>query len=178
MLLKTGQTGVSLVEALIAMGLAGLLLTFAVPAFTALQARRAADAALAALTSDMALARSEAIKRGHSVTVCSSADGSNCLSKLDWAQGWIVYERADKPSPAAAPAASPASAALRVQGPLAGIASIAATDGALTFRPTGVGMAMAGNILVTPQADASLARLLCISSTGRIRLTEEGTTQC
>lgn len=178
------QTGVSLIETLIAMGLAGLLLTLAVPAFTGLQARRAADAALAALASDFALARSEAIKRGHSVTICSSADGLSCLasstpsatspspSPNDWRLGWIIYE------PVGTATATPTLKVLRVQGPPTGILSIISTDRAITFRPTGIGQASAGNMKVTPQADGAAMRLLCISAAGRMRVAEVGSVSC
>lgn len=164
------QGGLSLIEVLIAVAMAGLLLALAVPSFQALQARRAAAAAIALIESDFALARSEAVKRGHSVTICASSTGTTCLqggaAPFDWQQGWIVI-----------PSDSTTSL-LRVQGALSGIGSMRASDSQFTFRSTGIGRASAANIVVTPLADATQARRLCISFAGRLVLTPLGTVTC
>ncbi len=165
------QSGLSLIEVLVAIMLAALLLRLAVPGFDAMRARRAAAGAVTTLTSDFALARSEAIKRGHSVTVCSSDNGSACLASDDWGSGWIVYVGHASVAPSGA-------AILRVQGPLAGIASLKATQAALTFRPTGMVHAAAGQLRVIPQGDSAATSLICISAAGRMRLAPEGSRQC
>ena len=36
------------------------------------------------------MGRSEAAKRGQSITVCASADGDTCSGATNWATGWIV----------------------------------------------------------------------------------------
>lgn len=191
------QGGLSLVEVLITLALAGLLLTFAVPSFQSLQARRARDAALAALTNDFALARSEAVKRGHSVTVCPSGDGTQCLAATstngwEWKQGWIVHLSpsggsstgsssgstgggATSPAPAAN---SPGLVVLHVQGQVPGIQSILSSKSALQFGPTGISSGATANFAVIPSADASRKRLLCISIAGRARLADEGSATC
>jgi type IV fimbrial biogenesis protein FimT len=43
------------------------------------------------LLGDMQFARSEAIKEGLPVTVCTSTDGLTCAPNSDWHGGWIVY---------------------------------------------------------------------------------------
>ncbi len=158
------------------MALAVVLLSIAVPAFTGFQARRATDAALAALSDDLALARAEAIRRGNSVTICGSVDGATCSDQGDWRGGWLMYDRR-----AAAPASgSPASAVLRVQGPLQGIDSLAVNLGIvkrITFGPTGIGAGANGNIHVTPSADPQAMRLLCLKL-GRDVLQPSGTQTC
>lgn len=199
------ENGLSLVEVLIVVAMAGLLLTFAVPSFQGLQARRATDAALATLVNDFALARSEAIKRGHSVTVCPSADGSQCLSAAnaagdwEWKQGWVVFlSPSGGPSsgqsggttgtgasavPGAAAtssssASSPAPAVLRVQGPVPGIQSISSSKSELRFVASGIAVGAADHFEVVPSADASLKRLLCISIVGRAYLADAGSSKC
>jgi len=42
------------------------------------------------LVSDLSLARSEAIKRGVSVTLCQSSNGTAC-NNSSWSYGWIVF---------------------------------------------------------------------------------------
>jgi len=36
-------------------------------------------------------ARSEAIRRGHRVNLCPSADRQQCVAAGDWARGWILH---------------------------------------------------------------------------------------
>ena len=40
---------------------------------------------------ELSLARSEAIKRGNTVTLCKSENGADCASGSDWHKGWIVF---------------------------------------------------------------------------------------
>jgi type IV fimbrial biogenesis protein FimT len=40
---------------------------------------------------DLHLARSEAIKRGTPVTLCTSADGLHCHRSAPWESGWIIF---------------------------------------------------------------------------------------
>jgi len=46
----------------------------------------------------ISFARSEAIKRGSFVSICKSADGSQCGG--NWSDGWIVFVNNDNDSPA------------------------------------------------------------------------------
>jgi len=197
------QSGLSLLEVVIAVAVAGLLLSLAVPSFQALQARRAVAAAIATIESDFALARSEAIRQGHSVTICSSSTAGECLADAasgddDWTTGWIIYTELTNSSsssssssgsspssssgtpapPASKPASSASSPSLRQQGRLAGIKSITASDNSFTFRPTGLGKSTSERIVITPQADATQARWLCMSTAGRLRVAPEGAKSC
>jgi len=61
---------------------------------------------------------------------------------------------------------------------LAGIKSIQATDNQFTFRPTGLGKSTSERIVITPQADATQARWLCMSTAGRLRVAPEGAKSC
>jgi type IV fimbrial biogenesis protein FimT len=84
--------GFTLVELIVAIAVAAILLTTAVPAFqdTIKNNRMAANVNefIAALN----LARSEAIKRGVPVTACKDGGSGNaCNNAAQWAQGWIVF---------------------------------------------------------------------------------------
>lgn len=87
--------GWTLIELMIALALAGLLLTLGVPAWGDWigAAQLAGQAQL--LASDLALARSEAIKRGRRVTLCRSTDGQRCADTGGWESGWLTYVDAD-----------------------------------------------------------------------------------
>ncbi|MHA6963024.1 GspH/FimT family pseudopilin [Zobellella denitrificans] len=74
-----GQTGLTLVELLVAIAVLAVLLTLAVPSFQELRQQYQVRSAGMVVYSDLQLARSEAIKRNRAVTVCFSGSGT-----LDW----------------------------------------------------------------------------------------------
>jgi len=87
--------GLTLVELLVVLAIAGILLGTAVPSFKGLiRSMKLTDAAND-LFASLVLARSEAAKRHSRVTMCKSADGSTCARTGGWEQGWIVFDDAD-----------------------------------------------------------------------------------
>ena len=44
------------------------------------------------LIASIGVTRSEAIKRGQTATICSSANGTSCSGAANWATGWIVFD--------------------------------------------------------------------------------------
>jgi type IV fimbrial biogenesis protein FimT len=92
---KGRMLGVTLLELLWVVALLGILVGIAVPSFSgALQGRRQA-ALINDFTASLALARSEAIKRGRIVSMCRSADLKKCGGSGDWASGWLVFVDSD-----------------------------------------------------------------------------------
>lgn len=80
---KPNQRGFTLVELLMTLVIAGVLVSVAVPSFTSvIQNNRAAANANEFLTA-LAIARSEAVKRGRTVTM--TAD-----TATEWADGWTI----------------------------------------------------------------------------------------
>lgn len=75
----------------------GVLAAMAAPQFTAYRAGKAVSAQASSLASAFRMARSEAIRRGRTVTLCQSnnpmdatpacADGSG-----NWSSGWLIFE--------------------------------------------------------------------------------------
>jgi len=85
------QRGFTLIELMIALVLGVILMTLAVPSFrSTIQNNRATAAANDILTA-LNAARSEAIKRGTPMTICSSSNGSSCAASTDWSTGWILF---------------------------------------------------------------------------------------
>lgn len=90
--------GFTLIELMVAIAILAILLGIAVPSFS--------DATLGSKLSSYAnnfvasvnLARSEAIKRNTTVTLCASGDGSSCATSGGWEQGWIVACNTTSPS--------------------------------------------------------------------------------
>lgn len=86
-------SGFTLVELLVTVAVAAILLMVAVPGFQSLIRGNQATTEANALHTALLFARSEALKRRGSVTLCRSADGASCGG--NWADGWIVFNDTD-----------------------------------------------------------------------------------
>jgi type IV fimbrial biogenesis protein FimT len=84
------EKGFTLIELMIAVGLAALLLSMAVPALDMFTSNARQTGAINDFVSSMHVARSTAITTNFRVTVCASAGGTNCET-VSWDQGWIVF---------------------------------------------------------------------------------------
>ncbi len=82
--------GLTLIELMVALAVLVILLTVAVPGMRNFVKNNRLTAAANDLAASMALARSEAVRRGRPVTVCSSSGGAACDGAA-WAEGWIVF---------------------------------------------------------------------------------------
>lgn len=82
--------GFTLIELLVTITVLVVLLAVAVPAFDSIRLSSRLNAYSTSLVAASQLARSEAIKRNASVTLCASADGSTCATDGRWEAGWIV----------------------------------------------------------------------------------------
>ncbi len=173
--------GLTLIELLIAMAVVAVLASLAVPALQGLLARHAVDAAVSAFIADLNFARSEALKLGHSVTICRSSSGTACeAGRGSWHAGWIVFRAAGRSGTDIGPGG-----VLRVQGPLAGLASFqssrgpGATDASLRFNGRGIAVG-AGNHWVAAARGGATAhrRVVCLSFQGRASVQPEGAQSC
>jgi type IV fimbrial biogenesis protein FimT len=84
------QAGFSLHELLVTSVIAGVVGTGAVSFVGLLQDTRMTTA-VNRIMGDLALARSEAIKRNATVTLCKSRDGNSCTDEAAWHEGWLVF---------------------------------------------------------------------------------------
>lgn len=84
--------GFTLIELMVVLAVLAVTLGVALPTFATL----IRDTRLGTATSDLHAAifftRSEAIKRGRRVTVCTSAGGEHCAPGVGWHAGWIIFE--------------------------------------------------------------------------------------
>jgi len=84
--------GFTLVELMMAITVVAILLVIAVPSFRDAALGSRLSAVANNLLASVQLARSEAIKRNQTVTLCASANGSSCAASGDWEQGWIILD--------------------------------------------------------------------------------------
>lgn len=130
--------GVTLLELLQSMAIAALFVGLAVPPYQNLMTNNRRTSAMTELLLSVNQARSEALKRRRSVTLCKSADGVQCGGAgVEWSEGWIVFANA---GPLSLDQFDAGDVLISVHGAVHASADIRAEDavgGALTFRPTG-----------------------------------------
>ena len=87
------QKGFTLLELMVTLFIASIVLALAVPSFQDLSVRNRLVTYTNDLISTINLARSEAVRRGASVTICHSNDSETCSGT--WNDGWITFFDAD-----------------------------------------------------------------------------------
>jgi type IV fimbrial biogenesis protein FimT len=88
----SGEYGQTLAEVLLTMSILTALLAMAVPEMSKMVATVRLRSAMSALADGLRRTRFEAIKSNARVVMCKSADGAQCTSQGDWAQGWVVFQ--------------------------------------------------------------------------------------
>lgn len=85
--------GFTLIELMTTVAIAMILMTLAVPNFSAVIMNNALAVQATDFTAALALARSQANTRRRTVMVCKSANASNCATsdEVQWEDGWIIY---------------------------------------------------------------------------------------
>ncbi|MBF0185037.1 MAG: GspH/FimT family pseudopilin [Magnetococcales bacterium] len=82
------EMGYTLTEMLVALAILAVLVALALPSLTTLVQENRLTTYSNLLTGALQLARSEAVKRGSSITLCSSNNGLTCGGS--WQDGWII----------------------------------------------------------------------------------------
>jgi type IV fimbrial biogenesis protein FimT len=89
------STGFTLIELMVTIAVIVVLLALGVPKMQQYATSNRTVAQLNRISGDLALARSEAIKRGSSATVCASDDSTtstpSCSGTNAWEDGWIAF---------------------------------------------------------------------------------------
>ena len=83
--------GVTLIELLTVIAIVAILAAIGVPSFQETIVRNRMAAQSNEFLSALNFARSEAIKRGHSVTLCRSTNATSCASTGGWESGWLAF---------------------------------------------------------------------------------------
>jgi type IV fimbrial biogenesis protein FimT len=173
--------GFSILELMVAISVLAVLLATGVPSFVQIIRNNRITAQSNELVSALNVARSESIKRGIPVSVCSSADGATCAGSATWGTGWIVFTDGLGAAGAVNPAVPvetgdeilqvwPA-----VQGGLqlnsvAGTAPVSVARNFVQYSSTGMPSPIAATnfSLFKSGAPASSARCITVSTAGRI----------
>lgn len=150
------QAGFNVLELMVVLFVAGILMTVGLPAFTGFMANNQMSTAANDIATSLHLARTEAIKRRASITICPSTEWSTATpdcTATNFRDGWIIFVDA---LPPAVPdlAHTGAQDILYTHGPLADRITMTAADvdsvigggQFLVFGPNGFPLAqLAGN---------------------------------
>lgn len=85
------QLGFTLIELLVTISILAILLAIAVPNLITFIQNNRVTSQTNDLVTAFSYARSEAIKRGVRVTVCSRATDVACAGSITWDTGWLVF---------------------------------------------------------------------------------------
>jgi type IV fimbrial biogenesis protein FimT len=85
------QRGLTAIELLMYLAVAGIVILIALPAASLLIERHRLKSTSGHLVSGLYLAKSEAQTRASTVKICPSQDSRSCRSDGDWSSGWVIY---------------------------------------------------------------------------------------
>jgi type IV fimbrial biogenesis protein FimT len=89
---KHSEAGFNLVELLVVISVASILMGLGVSSYRYITNSSRVSGEINSLLGDMQVARSEAIKRGQTITICPSTDGATCAGGgSGWTSGWIIF---------------------------------------------------------------------------------------
>jgi len=170
-----GNSGFTLLELMVGVAVAAILLTIGIPSFTSSVKQNQAMTDANSLSRLLTLARSEALARGQTVTLCVSSDGSSCdtASGASWTEGYLLYYT---------PAGSTTAATLKTEVPFSKGSTISATSAfakALSFNGAGSAgtldtsnhfAAATGTFTVLPNSQPKYTRCVTVYTSGRVSI--------
>ena len=169
--------GFTLIELMVTVLVLVTVMTVAIPSFQSIIQNNLSISLSNDLLASLYFARSEAIKRGASVSVCAAADQNFNSCGNNWNQGWIIFVN---------PAVSSNYSSSNAQQVLLRANNVSGNNSNITTTPTvnmatydGSGFANPNTSNVTFSVNATgctgnYARTLAISLTGRINVTHTG----
>lgn len=159
------RRGFTLVELATALAVVAVTVAWAAPQLSVWRQEAVLRSAVNRFAQTVFFARSEAIKRSVTVSVCPSSDGERCASSGDWSPGWIVFVNDDRDSPAVR---DNGETLLRADPGLAD-GSVASNRPTLSLRAFGQ-PAAAATVTFCDSRGGSAGRAVIISQTGRPRI--------
>ncbi len=160
------KTGFTLIELMVTVAIAVILLGVAVPSFFSIIQNNRATAQANDLLSSINVARSEAVKRGATTTVCVSSNQSSCTGGTNWAQGWLVWSDSNGNGALNSPGEI-----IKAREALTGGTTLTGGATSIGFISTGMTSLAAGTTVVfslhTPDCKGTQDRTITLNAVGR-----------
>lgn len=170
--MRKRQRGLTLIELMVTLAVAIVLLAAGIPLFSGMAANNRAAAQTNALTTALNVARSEAVRRGTTIALCTHASplpvsSPACVtSDPDWRNGWFVFADEDADG-----VVDSGEQVLRVWEALSPNATVAATGNAwVSFDLAGAANGLHTFQLGHDDASANQPRCVTVTGAGNIRL--------
>jgi type IV fimbrial biogenesis protein FimT len=154
--------GFTLIELMVTIAVAAILLSIGIPAFNQMTATNRIASETNDLVSALNFARSEAVKRGATVSVCSSNNGTGCSGS--WSDGWLVFVDADGDA-----AVDAGDTVVRAGEPKSGGTTWASGGGNITFQASGRANNTHTFTLTPSYCKGDMRRQVRLSLTGQVR---------
>jgi type IV fimbrial biogenesis protein FimT len=176
---RPAQRGVTLIELMVVVAIVGIIGMIGAPSFARMVASNTVTSQVNGFLIDAQFSRSEALKRGTSVTMCRSANPDaatpTCVKPTDaggWETGWIIFVDSDNDG-----VRTSDEQLLRVQqtiGDSGGIQPVGGAYDVIRYRATGWATGKAASLRFLPraesaQSDVKLGRTVCVNTLGRVK---------
>ncbi len=162
--------GVSLVELLVSLSVVAILITVSAPGMKALIVNNRIDNVADEVYGSLMLARSEAVKRQRTVSLCSTVDDLTCdESNSGWHHGWLIFTDESDDG-----LLNDSDQLIRRIAEQSDLISIIWNRGySLRFNSRGQ-TTQAGTFRICDQENSTDSKAIVISMTGRLRTEEQG----
>ncbi|WP_273429835.1 GspH/FimT family pseudopilin [Chitinibacter tainanensis] len=163
------EIGFTLIEMMIVVALLGIIAGIAAPSLAMFAKNSALSGASEDLLNVFSYAKTEAIKRGASISVCNSAnptaDTPTCVTSTpNWTTGWLVFLDADGDS-----SYDSGETLLQIGHAVKNVSSISVSNNTKALRFRSVVLAGSSDTVFTLCNSGAKARTVTVDKVGRIR---------